>query len=169
AQLQNVYVWRGRVKKRLGSNLLFGSNPLSVNAQIYSRLRLRLGTTSAGGALAGVVPGLVFDRGQMFSIGTQLFTVQTTGTPVVMLNSTGVGTGSYNTTTGAYSLTGVAGNTLVYFYPSSPVMGFGVLDTSIVNFERYIAFDTQFAYEYQSTGGWERLATGAATWTGNDS
>src|SRR5690606_12010236 len=80
AQLQNVYVWRGRVKKRLGSNLLFGSNPLSVNAQIYSRLRLRLGTTSAGGALAGVVPGLVFDQGQMFSIGTQLFTVQTTGT-----------------------------------------------------------------------------------------
>jgi hypothetical protein len=168
-QLQNLYVWRGRVKKRLGSNLLFGTNPLSVNPQIYSRLRIRVGTTSGAGALGGVVPGTVFAVGQLFSIGTQLFTVQALGTPVVMLNSTGVGSGTYNTTTGAYSFTGVAINTAVYFYPATPVMGFGVLDTTTVNFERYIAFDTQFAYEYQASGGWERLALGASTWTGNDS
>src|SRR5690606_40218608 len=80
-KLQNLYVWRGRVKKRLGSNLLFGTNPLSVNPQIYSRLRIRVGTTSGAGALGGVAPGTVFAVGQLFSIGTQLFTVQSLGTP----------------------------------------------------------------------------------------
>lgn len=165
--LNNLYVWRGRVKKRVGSALLFGTTP-SANAQLLSRFRINIDTTDGSGNAAGTVPGDIFKVGQMFSIGLQMFTVQATGTPVVMLN-TGIGAGTYNTTTGVYSFTGATAATDIYFYPAEPAMGFGVLDTSTINFERYIGFDTQFAYEYQASGGWQRLATGAALWTGSDS
>lgn len=166
-ELNNVYVWRGRVKKRVGSAFLFGTTAMA-NPQLMSRFRINIGTTNGSGNASGTVPGSIFKIGQMFSIGQQLFTVQATGTPVVMLN-TGSGTGTYNTTTGAYNFTGVTISTDIYFYPAEPVMGFGVLDTTTINFERYIGFDTQFAYEYQAGGGWQRLATGAALWTGDDS
>lgn len=176
AKLQNMYVWRSRVRKRVGSSFLFGTS--SSNDQLYSRLRIKLNSTNGSGNASGTVPGsfaaspssgtLLNRIGVMFSIGSQIFTVPDLGTPVTMLN-TGIGTATYDTTNGAYTFTGVTASEDIYFYPTLPVMGFGILNTNTVNFDRYIGFDTQFAYEYKSNGGWERLATGAATWTGDDS
>lgn len=168
AKLQNMYVWRSRVRKRVGSSFLFGTS--SSNDQLYSRLRIKLNSTDGSGNQTGTIPGAVplTNFGQMFSIGSQIFTVDDFGTPRTMLN-TGIGTGTFNTTTGAYVFTGVTASTDIYYYPAQPVMGFGILNTNTVNFDRYIGFDTQFAYEYKANGGWERLDVGAATWTGNDS
>jgi len=175
SDIQNLYVWRSRVVKRLGSALLFGNNPSTTNPQLISRLRVDLGPTDGLGNLAGNVPGEQFNQGQMFSIGDQIFTVPTTGAPVTMLN-TGTGTGTFDTTpvgmggVGNYVFTGATANTDVYFYPAQPVMGFAILQSnSAVNIERYIAFDTQFAYEFISSVGWRQFIVGPAIWTGSDS
>lgn len=158
--LQNAYVWRGRTKKRFGTYYI-GLTDLN------SRLRINIGTTDAGtGNFSTTVPGAVFSVGQMFSIGTTRFTVNQTGAPASLL-TTGTATGTYNTTTGAVTITGNGENpsTAVYFYPSTPVMGLRLRETSNVNFEDIIAFDTQFAYR-RTAGAWDRL--GSALWTGTD-
>ena len=52
----------------------------------------------------------------MFSAGTQIFTVTTTGVAQAM-NSTGPGTGTFSTTDGSFALsgTGLAGGTSIIF------------------------------------------------------
>src|SRR6185503_3002020 len=120
--MENVYIFRGRVRKRFGSRYM-NSSSSAATAQLSSRLRIAIeggsgvGITDGSGNATGTAPGSTFALGQMFSIGTQLFTVQATGTPVTMLN-TGAGSGTYDTTTGAYVFTGVTANTQIYFYPA---------------------------------------------------
>lgn len=168
--LQNMYVWRGRLRKRCGTSLLYTTGVAPANPQIASRLRIKVGTTNGAGNLGGVVPGVIRAVGQMFSAGDQLFTVNDIGNPITMLNSTGLGMGTYDTTTGAYVFTGIVINTDVYFYPATPVMGFATFETATqINYGTYLAFDTQFAYQYDTAVGWKRLAGGADTWTGSDS
>lgn len=155
-QLDNAYVYRGRVRKRWGSTVM-GSG------QLTSRLRINLGNTDGAGAISGTAPGGTFKVGQIFSIGDEIFTVNATGTPATMLTN-GSGSGTYNTTTGAYVITGAAATTACFFYPAEPVMG-------ITNYEgdatTAYAYDTQFAYKYTSGSGWGRVGTGV--WTGSDS
>lgn len=169
-ELTNAYVFRGRVRKRFGSYLMNGSVSAAV-APLYSRLRIEVGTTNGAGALSGTVPGAIFEVGQMFSVGDNMFTVYQTGTPAAM-KVTGAGSGTFNTTTGAFAITGAAAATDVFFYPAQPVMGITVYESAAVNDEPVYAFDTQFAYQYTS-GAWERLsaeaAPGDALWSGDDS
>lgn len=161
-ELEEAYVWRGRVRKRPGSSLI-GEDQLS------SRLRIQIGTTAAGTGNLGstVVPGSIFEVGQMFSIGDTIFTVNATGTPATLL-TTGAATGTFDTTTGAVIITGNNENpsTPVYFYPSQPVMGLRTREGSSVNLETVIGFDTQFAYTFNGTA-WSRIGT--AVWTGDNS
>lgn len=159
ARLDNAYVFRGRVRKRFGSELLQGSTPTPGFEQLQSRLRINLGAGAAG-VVPGVPPNAI---GEAFSIGNEFFTVfQAAG---VML-STGATVGTFNIATGAYTFAPAPGAN-VYYYPSSPVMGLATLEQSNLNDETLIAFDTQFAYEYTATG-FERLAAGASVWTGNN-
>lgn len=157
AELNNAYIFRGRVRKRFGSSYMGAT-------QLNSRLRIALGTTDGVGGKSGTVPGNIFGIGQMFSIGTQLYTVDATGTPANMI-TTGAGTGTYNTTTGAYVFTGAPLNTQVYFYPAQPVMGITQYEVGAINNHPSYAFDTQFAYLYAG-GAWGRAGT--AVWTGDD-
>lgn len=168
AQLNNAYVFRGRVRKRFGSYLT-NSTLDEEEAQLQSRLSIPLtggagiGTTDGAGNAAGVVNGTVFKIGQMFSIGSEIYTVwQANG---AML-STGSGSGTYNTATGAYTFAGAPALTQIYFFPSEPVMGLITYQTDNLNDEPTYAFDTQFAYQF-SGGRWIRL--GGAIWTGSNS
>ena len=168
--LYNAYVFRGRVRKRFGSYLMNQSVAANV-AQLYSRLAIQLPSTDGSGDATGNVPGIVYAPGQLFAIANQIYTVQTTGTPVTMLN-TGAGTGTYDTSSGAYVFSGATATSPIYFYPATPVMGFILYEDDMLNNEPVFAFDAQFAYQF--TGGfWVRLSSeslaGAATWTGNDS
>ena len=156
--LEDVYVWRGKLKKRFGYSLI-GSDDLN------SRLRVKLGTTSASGNISVTVPGTVFKVGQTFSIGREVFTVNVMGTPAPLLKSGGATVATYNTTTGALVIEEGAPNTDCYFYPGEPVMGLRLREGDLGNKENLIAFDTQFAYERQA-GGWGRV--GNAIWTGSD-
>jgi len=159
-ELEDVYIWRGRLKKRFGYSLIGATS-------LLSRLRINLGNTDGAGSLAGTVPGTIFKVGQAFSIGNDQFIVNVTGTPANLLFSSGAATATYNTTTGAFSFTGASAATPVYFYPSEPVMGLLSRETANINAEGLIAFDTQFSY-IRSGGGWERL-DGATTWGGSNS
>jgi len=165
-ELDNVYNFRGRMRKRFGSRLMNTTAPLAT-AQLSSRLRVGLGSTNGSGNASGTIPGTPFplETGQMFSIGTQIFTVYQLGSPMPMLN-TGGGAATYDTVSGAYVFTGVTAGTQIYFYPALPVQGFIRYQTLDSTSDPTYAFDTEFAYQFTG-GAWSRLGT--AIWTGDDS
>ena len=165
-QLNNMYVFRGRVRKRFGSRLTRGSTqPTTGFEQLQSRVRINLGDTDGSGDASGNVPGAIFEVGQMFSVGNQLFTVSALGTPATLLSSS-AGLMTYNTNTGGYILTGATINTPLYFYPATPIMGIASYEQANTENNLTYVFDTQFAYQFTSSG-WIRLGT--AIWTGDDS
>src|SRR6266567_3178761 len=100
--LRNAYTWRGRVKKRVGARVMKQSVPISQQQQ-FTRFRLQVGTTDAFGNAAGIVPGIVFAVGQMFSIANDYFTVDVAGNPAPMLATNPVTAGTYSTVTGAFT------------------------------------------------------------------
>lgn len=166
AQLENAYIFRGRVRKRFGATLMNTSAP-TASRQLFSKLAINLGNTNGAGNLAIVVPGVTTAGriGMQFSVGTEIFTVSVAGLPAVMLTTGAATVHTFNTTTGALVINGAAINTAVYYYPSLPVMGLTSYQQAPLNNEQTIGFDTQFAYTY-TAGHWERLGTGL--WTGSD-
>lgn len=156
-KLQNCYVFRGRVTKRFGSIFMNGGS------QLTSRLRVQVGTI--GSPVSPVPNAGAFTPtqfiGQQFSAGTQIFTVYQTGAPAAML-ATGPGTGTFNTTTGAFALaaTGLGAGTPIYWYPLLPVMGLSQYEIGTINNHPTFGFDTDFAYEYSPSTGWFRVGTG---------
>jgi len=121
-------------------------------------------STNALGNAVGVVPGATFSLGQMFSVGDEMYTV-IDGTPGVHNMLATAGAGTFNITTGEFTITGSTASSPIYFYPSTPVMSFTTYETGAVNNNPLIAFDTQFAYQF-SGGFWVRAGT--AVWTGTD-
>lgn len=155
--LKNVYVFRGRVKKRFGSYYMGTGASSAQTQQLLSRLRINLGNTP--GAASGNVPGAVYKIGQAFSIGTTILTVISNAAgPQNMLTTNGAITGTFDTGTGAYVIVGAPGATAVYFYPAEPVMGLtNYSPTESINNQSAYAFDTQFAYVFAN--GWSRSGT----------
>jgi Ubiquitin-activating enzyme E1 FCCH domain len=164
AQLNNAYVYRGRVRKRFGSQLLQATTPVEGYEQLQSRLRINIGVTGAGPLPLPTALAI----GQMFSIGNRIFTVNVLGAPVVILSTDIAVTATIDTTGPTVDFAGIAGGLTVYFYPALPVMGLKVFENAAINSETVVAFDTQFAYQY-TVAGFERLAVGAALWAGSDS
>ena len=161
AQLENAYVFRGRVRKRFGSRLMGFGFDSSQTEQLFSRLRIMIDTTDGAGDASGTVPGSIFGIGQLFSIGDSIYTVDHTGTPAAMLSTDGTTIiASYNTSTGAYVFTGAPINTDVWFYPAEPVMGLTQYEGAPINNWPAYAFDTQFAYVFAG-GFWQRSGTGS--------
>jgi hypothetical protein len=163
---RNAYVFRGRTRKRVGSRYMG-----NTGTQLNSRLRINVGITDAGGNTIGiVVPGVfpLTQIGQMFSIGTEIFTVVTLVAPFIMLKTGSTVLATFDTTTGTVQFTGATPLTVIYYYPALPVMGFANYQIGAINAQPSFAWDTKFAYQFTS-GGWERLTGGADVWTGNDS
>lgn len=164
--LENAYVYRGRLRKRFGSRYSgYGWDDTGV-ASLFSRLRVQVGTI---GTPVSPVPGSIFLTGQQFSAGNQIFTVYQTGTPADML-ATGPGTGTFDTTTGDFVLSGTTldAGTPIWWYPASPVMGIATYQLGDPEQEPTYAFDTQFAYLY-ANGYWQRSQTaGVPTWKGDN-
>ena len=163
AQLQNAYVFRGRVRKRFGSRFMGYGWSSPAFQGLFSRFRINVGTTDGSGNISVTVPGAVFAVGQQFSVGTEIFTVIVTGTPSVMLTTGASTVHTYNTSTGALVIHGAAINTIVYFYPAQPVMGLANYESGPINDQPSYGFDTQFAYVF-SGGFWQR--SGTPVWHG---
>ena len=171
AELNNAYVYRGRVKKRFGSTLSGYGAPNTAIAPLYSRVCILIGTTDGSGAISfapapgNPLPGNIFKIGQQFSIENVIFTAyQASGQ---MYRSDGKTSPAFNaafdTVAKTVAITGAPINTPVYFYPAEPIMGiyqyeFEALD-AVSHYHQSIIFDTQFAYRY-SGGFWIRIDTG---------
>jgi hypothetical protein len=167
--LNNAYIFRGRVRKRFGSTLMNGM--IAANqAQLYSKLGLLVGTTDAGGNLAGNVPPAAWvvptHVGQQFIIGTAIYTVFQAGAVQPMLQTVATPTATFSTTTGAFNFVGAPALTDVYYYPSNPVMGIATYNENATTNDATIAFDTQFAYQFDNVR-WQRFGT--VVFTGSDS
>lgn len=164
SNLENAYVFRGRVRKRFGSRWM-------GNTALLSRFRMNIGTIVGGSFVAGAgfpAASLPASIGQMFSVDDEVFTINVLGTPALLLKSGTTTTATFNTTTGALVITGspATDGTVVYFYPALPVMGLLSFQDQTINQQPVFGFDTRYAYQY--SGGWERLATGASVWAGSN-
>lgn len=168
-RLNNVYNYRGRIKKRFGSRLTGSGAATTLEEQLYARPRINIDTTDGAGNTtpALVASGAIFKEGQMFSIGDEIFTVQDTGTPVTMLTTGSATTHTYDTTTGAVIINGAAAATSVFFYPAEPIMGFSMYEAGPINNHTAIAYDNQYAYKY-SGGAWNKFGPTGSQWHGND-
>lgn len=169
AVLKNAQIYRGKLIKRFGTRYCYGLTP-SPGDQVESRLRVNLGTTDANGffpapATYFKVPGansVLDNMGQMFSVedttnAVQHLTVNDNAAAGV-LGRSGNPSGNYYTIAGAQPIGSVyisnaGANKIVYYYPSTPVMGFAYMIDGSYN--STFAFDTQFAYEW-ITGNWLR-------------
>lgn len=152
-----------------------------------------VGTTDASGNAAGIGTTGTAVTGQYFTINGTIFTITGAGLNPLAVSGLGVGTGTYNTVTSAYTFTGASPNQTIYFhpsgtynitngayiitgalaafpvwfYPAEPVMGltnYGDNGTPINDQVSY-GFDTQFAYVFAG-GFWQR--SGTAIWHGSD-
>lgn len=163
-QLNNVYLWRDRLRKRFGSQLMNTQN-IATNIQpLFSRLRINIGLT--GGAITIPAGMNQLQIGQMFSIGADMFTIWQLGPNVTTLSTNNAATATIDSTlpTNTVVFTGEAGGQTVFWYPSLPVMGLPQWEDVNLLYQPAYAFDTQFAYIYN--GGWSRLGT--ASWTGQN-
>ena len=174
SQLNNAYLFRGRVRKRFGGRLMGSGWPSAAQEPNYSRFRIALsggagvGTTDGSGNATGTVPGAMGAIGQMFSIGTELYTVNALGTPVVMLDTGATTTKTFDTSTGVYTFEGAPINTQIYFYPAKPVMGLTNYEVGPINDQPSYGFDTQFAYVFAG-GFWNRSGSGTTPiWHGDN-
>ena len=166
AELYNAYVWRGRVRKRFGGQLMGVGSSGSLTAPLLSRFRAAVGTTPASGPITGALPGIIFNAGQQISIGDNIFTILTdaAGTnDMLSTNATASGTltiagGPPPTANYSITIPSQPAGVTIYYYPGLPVMGLTNYELGPVNDQPTYGFDTQFAYEF--TNGWSR--TGAA-------
>jgi hypothetical protein len=176
-ELENMYLYRGRLKRRLGYNLL-------------GRLELRftaasLGNTGASpwsfniftaSGLGASDPNKTIVAGSVeisLLAGAVIFTDNGDGT----LSSTTPGnSGTINYNTGAVVLIHTIGPglpaTISFAYnPNRPVMGLWNYELSSINRERLIAFDTRYSYVYSlANSRFEVIPNAAApiVWTSTD-
>lgn len=175
SQLENAYVYRGRVRKRFGS-VDTGDGAARFDMFYRSRVSLDLaitggvgvGITDGAGNAVGVVPGGVFKVGQAFSVGSYVYTVYQLGVPANMLTTKGDDVATYNTTTGAYTFTNAVPNEHIHFFPSESVMGLTLYEQNAIIDHDAWAFDTQFAYKYILGQAWVSLDN-VRHWHGNNS
>lgn len=172
-RLDNAYIFRGRVRKRFGSRFLNLTMPNNVQ-QLYSRLRISLGTTASDPDTLNVLSGTpqIF-LGQAFSVndpmnGDFIFTVVAggAGAPTLSTGDPSI-TATIDTTVNpqTITITGATVGSEVWYYPTNPVMGFATYERFLINDEPVYAFDRQFSY-VRSAGGWTRAGT--AQWTGGN-
>ena len=172
--LENAYVWRERIKRKQGYQLLGRLRRIFSSAVVP----IILGNTDgAGNFIGNIISILSLESSAEIEVGSVVVYVggQTFTEPTIpngtLSNGTG-GTGTINYITGALTLItnpvlAVTQVTIDFnYFPSLPVMGLRTRELTATNNEQLIAFDQVYAYNY--LGGWEEFIPGT-TWTGNDS
>lgn len=171
--LQNAFVWRERIKRKQGYELLgrlrrkftavsigmSGASPWSFN--LFAVVTPAITETDKS-----LQPGSV-----VIAIGGITFTDQGNGT---LTSATGGNSGTINYATGAIVLThtagaGVATTATFNYYPGLPAMGLRTRELNTTNNEMMIAFDQTYAYRFVTGGGGFQEFIPGTTWTGNDS
>lgn len=162
--LENAYVWRERIKRKQGYQLLG-----RLRRTFTGLTAVNLGNTDGAGNFAGALTGEVEVGSISIAVGAQTFTE--TGSNGQLTNGAG-GTGTINYQTGAITIDtdpNLAATAVIAsfnYFPGEPVMGLRSRELTAVNNEMLVAFDQTYAYRY--LGGWEEFIPGT-TWTGTDS
>ena len=175
-EIENGYIWRGRIKRKLGYELLarltrvFTAQALA-NTAADPQTYLLFTIFSIGSAVEAdptIIPGTV-------TVVTGGVTINEPAIPDGTLDEDPVGvvSGTINYLTGSLTISGMgigAVTTVSFTYaPGIPVMGIGNRELATINLEELIIFDQIFAYRYNTvTNIFEEWITGT-TWNGNDS
>lgn len=179
--LENAYVWRDRLKKREGLDLL-GRLRRDLASQVLSSTTTVGATTniadlfsdmSITGENAEVVPGSLV----VTIAGADAATYTDDGDGTFTVTGKGVDAGSFvNYVTGEVNLVfspvavgGVAISVDVNYYPSLPAMGIVQRERANTNFEQTLVWDTKYCYFFDGTNYSEYLPVSATTWNGSDS
>lgn len=172
--LENAYVWRDRVKKREG-------------LQLVGRLRRLFSASSLGNSGASpwsfniystIVPPIVPEANAEIDAGSVVITIQ--AGPDIILIDNGDGTldtspisgvtGIINYMTGDVTITGGPGATPTIitfgYFPGLPAMGIFQQEESEINEERTIFFDTVYAYIWNGAAFQEFIP--GTIWSGTD-
>lgn len=170
SELNNAYVWRDRVKKREGLELL-GRLKRTLTGQ-------NLGNTDGAGNFSGNIISILgleatssIEEGSLqVTVGAQVFTE-----PVVpdgTLSNGGAGTGTINYATGDLTIDtdpNLAANPVLIdfnYFPGLSVMGIWQREIANLNEEQTIFFDTTYAYIFLA-GSFQEFIPGT-TWSGGD-
>ncbi len=139
--LVNAYVWRERIKRKKGYQLL-------------GRLQRNIGTTDGAGNAVIVISPLPIQTGiASFTVGTNLFNDPgTTPNPGVQtLLTSGPGTATLNRATGTLTITGSIPATAVQYFPGLPVMGIRQEEKANSANDETIFFDQDYAYVFNGS------------------
>jgi hypothetical protein len=185
--LEDAFVWRERIRRKLGVELLGRlRRVLTAQAQAVTGANPYAIADILNGVRTAVLPETYAE----LQPGTVVLTVDI-GVPAneTILTDDGLGhwtaAGVYtidpvlstiNYITGAISIVWVAAPPVALpvqanyrYYPSLPVMGLRTRELDATNVEQTVAFDMKYAYRYLVTGFEELPSVAATTWTGTNS
>lgn len=164
--LEDCYMWRGRVKKRLGFNIL-GRLGRVVAVTTGAPQVINLPPFSAGTPITEFL--------SHFTIGPDEYQDPGGANPVFLLTTGTPGSAELDRVAGTLTLSGADGAGFdVIFFPGLPVMGLPLLETNIIDQELMMAFDTVFSYRYSNTSmsfidtSLHKTTNTLVYWTGED-
>lgn len=133
--LQNAYIFRERIKRKKGFQLL-------------ARLQKNIGTTDGSGNRTITISPQPIQPGiASFTVGSTTFTDPGGASPVTLLVN-GTGTATLNRSTGVLTITGSNITTAIQYFPGLPVMGIRTRELASSANDQTIFFDQNYAYIY---------------------
>jgi hypothetical protein len=182
--LENAYIFRERIKRRQGLQLVGRLRRLLTSVLLSTTIS----SAGAGNVVFNIFTGLTLSPLELnpeLEIGSITPITIVIGAPIsqtltdtmglgfMQITPAGIITGAtINYVTGNITLTfsgaSVASTVTVSlgYYPNLPVMGLRTRELNSISVTQTIAFDQVYAYIYQN--GWEEWIPGT-TWTGNNS